>query len=105
MSGFREEYAESDDEIPRVMVGVGYNLAQTTGQAIAAAGSTEPDAVRSALDEEEFSTVIGDFSFDKYGMPEPDQLSAASAQWRDGEQVLVYPQTDEASEMQYPIDG
>lgn len=105
MSAYREKYAESETEIPRVMVGVGYNLAQTTGQAISAAGSSEPDAITGALDEEEFSTVIGEFTFDQYGMPEPGQLSAASAQWRDGEQVLVYPQTERASDLQYPIDG
>ena len=105
MSAYREKYAESENEIPRVMVGVGYNLAQTTQQALSAAGSAEPDAVRGALDEETFETVIGQFSFDQHGMPEPGQLSAASAQWRDGEQVLVYPQTEQAKDLQYPIDG
>lgn len=105
LSAYREQYAESETEIPRVMVGVGYNLAQTTGQALTAAGSSEPDAIRSALDEETFGTVIGEFSFDQYGMPKPGQLSAASAQWRAGEQVLVYPQTDRAKDLQYPIDG
>ncbi|WP_313696299.1 amino acid ABC transporter substrate-binding protein [Halorarum halobium] len=104
LSAYQERFAESEDEIPRVMVGVGYNLAQTTGQALGAAGSSEPDAVRSALDEEEFNTVIGEFSFDQYGMPEEGQLAAASAQWQGGEQRLVFPQTDQASEMRYPIE-
>ena len=105
LSAYQERFAESEDEIPRVMVGVGYNLAQTTLQALQAAESAEPDAVRTALDEEEFNTVIGDFSFDQYGMPQEGQLAAASAQWQDGEQRLVFPQTEQSSEMQYPLGG
>jgi len=102
---FLSTYADRNDgEKPRVMVGVGYNLAQTTGQALAAAETTDPESLRTSLDETEFSTVIGDFSFDQYGMPMEDQLSAASAQWWDGEQRLVYPQTEQAAELQYPIE-
>ncbi|WP_277541322.1 ABC transporter substrate-binding protein [Haloarcula laminariae] len=98
-------YADRNDgETPRVMVGVGYNLAQTTEQALAAAGSADPESVRTSLDETEFSTVIGEFSFDEHGMPAEGQLSAASAQWWDGQQRLVYPQTEQAAELQFPIE-
>ncbi|MGB9965595.1 amino acid ABC transporter substrate-binding protein [Halobacterium hubeiense] len=93
-----------EDDVPRVMVGVGYNLVQTARQALSGAESTEPDAIRSTLDETEFETVIGEFSFDEYGMPEPGQLSAASAQWWNGNQQLVYPQTENASELRFPIE-
>ena len=100
-----DAYAERNDgETPRVMVGVGYNLAQTTEQALAAAENADPETVRSSLDETDFQTVIGDFSFDEYGMPEQGQLSAASAQWWNGEQRLVYPQTEQAAELQFPIE-
>jgi branched-chain amino acid transport system substrate-binding protein len=90
--------------VPRVMVGVGYNLVQTAQQALSGAESTEPDAVRSTLNEAEFQTVIGEFSFDEYGMPEPGQLSAASAQWWNGDQQLVYPQTENAADLRFPIE-
>jgi len=102
---FLSTYTDRNDgDTPRVMVGVGYNLAQTTEQALAAAENTDPESVRTSLDETEFNTVIGDFSFDQYGMPKEGQLSAASAQWWDGEQRLVYPQTEQAAELQYPIE-
>jgi len=101
---YREEHGDSEDDVPRVMVGVGYNLAQTAEQAYASAESTAPEDVQSALDDTEFQTVIGDFSFDQYGMPEPEQLSAASAQWWNGQQRLVYPQTENAAALQYPIE-
>ncbi|WP_254274463.1 ABC transporter substrate-binding protein [Haloarcula marina] len=102
---FLSTYADRNDGgTPRVMVGVGYNLAQTTEQALAAAENSGPESVRAALDETEFSTVIGDFSFDQYGMPKQGQLSAASAQWWDGEQRLVYPQTEQSADLQFPIE-
>ncbi|MFB6269196.1 MAG: amino acid ABC transporter substrate-binding protein [Halobacterium sp.] len=98
-------YADQHDGgTPRVMVGVGYNLAQTAEQALAGASDTEPESVRSVLDEDEFNTVIGDFSFDQHGMPEPNQLSAASAQWWNGKQQLVYPQTENAADLKFPIE-
>ncbi|MFC6724525.1 amino acid ABC transporter substrate-binding protein [Halobium palmae] len=103
MSAYAEQAGDDQSERPRVAVGVGYNLAQTTRQALSSAESTEPDAIRSALNGETFSTVIGEFEFDEYGMPAEGQLTAASAQWQDGEQALVYPQTDGASELQYPL--
>jgi branched-chain amino acid transport system substrate-binding protein len=99
-----EAYGESYDGTPRVMVGVGYNLVQTAEQALASASEVAPDAVRSALDENEFNTVIGDFGFDEHGMPEQGQLSAASAQWWEGEQRLVYPQTENAAELKFPLE-
>jgi len=102
---FLNTYADRNDgETPRVMVGVGYNLAQTTEQALVSAENPDPESVRASLDETEFSTVIGDFGFDEYGMPIEGQLSAASAQWWDGEQRLVYPRTEQATELQHPIE-
>ncbi|MCG1003240.1 MULTISPECIES: amino acid ABC transporter substrate-binding protein [Halobacterium] len=93
-----------ENAVPRVMVGVGYNLTQTAEQALSGASSTDPADVKSSLDENDFQTVIGEFSFDQYGMPEPGQLSAASAQWWNGEQQLVYPQTENAADLQFPIE-
>ncbi|AHG05284.1 hypothetical protein HALDL1_10355 [Halobacterium sp. DL1] len=58
----------------------------------------------SPSDENEFNTVIGDFGFDEHGMPEQGQLSAASAQWWEGEQRLVYPQTENAAELKFPLE-
>jgi len=102
---FLDAYADQNDgSTPRVMVGVGYNLAQTTEQALAAADNADPETLRSSLDETSFETVIGDFAFDEYGMPEQGQLSAASAQWWDGDQRLVFPQTEQAAELQFPIE-
>ena len=105
LEAWRSEYGgESDGSVPRVMVGAGYNLTQTALQALSAAESTEPEAVRDALDSETFHTVIGDFGFDKHGMPKPGQLDAPSAQWWNGKQRLIYPRTENASELKFPIE-
>lgn len=101
LSAYSDQY---DGDTPRVMVGVGYNLVQTAEQALAGADDVAPEPVRSALDENEFQTVIGEFGFDQYGMPEEGQLSAASAQWWDGEQRLVYPQTENAADLKFPME-
>ena len=104
LEAWRSEYGgKSDRDVPRVMVGAGYNLTQTALQSLSAAESTEPDAVRSALDSETFHTVIGDFAFDKYGMPKPGQLDAPSAQWWNGKQQLVYPQNENAADLRFPV--
>ncbi len=102
---WRSEYGgESDSDVPRVMVGAGYNLTQTALQAFSSAESIEPDAVQSALDSQQFHTVIGDFEFDQHGMPKPGQLAAPSAQWWNGKQQLIFPRTENAAELKYPIE-
>ncbi|MFC6724796.1 ABC transporter substrate-binding protein [Halobium palmae] len=105
LEAWRSEYGDdSDNEVPRVMVGAGYNLTQTVEQALSAAESVESGAIRDALDSATFHTVVGVFGFDEHGMPKPGQLDAPSGQWKDGRQELIYPRTENASELRYPIE-
>ena len=81
------------------------NLTQVAEQAVAAAGSVEPEAIREALRNEEFQTVIGTFGFEDNGLPTEGQLTAPTGQWWEGAQRLAYPNTDSerALDFKYPI--
>jgi branched-chain amino acid transport system substrate-binding protein len=88
-----------------VNVGGAYNLTQVALQAVQAAGSIEADAIQSALRDETFQTVIGEFGFEDNGLPAEGDLTAPTGQWWDGAQRLAYPNTDSerALEFRYPI--
>jgi branched-chain amino acid transport system substrate-binding protein len=103
-----EAYDELDDkptEVPLAMVGASYGLTQTANQAMQAAGSAEPDAIRDALLSEEFDTVLGQFEFEDNGMPAEGEITAPIGQWWEERQRLVHPPSDSeyAMETQYPI--
>jgi branched-chain amino acid transport system substrate-binding protein len=89
---YRENYDVGSDVLPPVMVGASYNLTQVFEQAVNAAGSTDKGAVRDALRNNDFQTVVGDFGFDEYGRP--SGLVSPFGQWIDGQQHLIYPETD-----------
>lgn len=102
----RESYMsayDTENEYLPVLVGGSYNLTQTAEQAVAAAGSVTPEEVRDAMRDTEFSTVIGDFTFQENGIPEG--LTAPVGQWWDGAQRLAYPDTDaeQSLDFKYPI--
>jgi branched-chain amino acid transport system substrate-binding protein len=102
---YAEEFDLGEDELIPVAVGGSYNIAQVASQAIQAADSTDPEAIRDALRSEEFGTVIGDFSFEENGLPAEGELTAPTGQWWEGGQHLAYPDTDHerAIDFQYPI--
>ncbi|SDY08544.1 amino acid ABC transporter substrate-binding protein [Halobellus clavatus] len=96
---------DTDAQYMPVNVGGSYNLTQVAEQAVSAAGSVEPEAVRDALRNTEFETVIGTFSFEDNGLPSEGELTAPTGQWWDGAQRLVFPDTDSerALDFRYPI--
>lgn len=105
---FRETYAstyDTDGEYIAANVGGSYNLTQVAQQAVAAADSVEPEAIRDALRNEEFQTVIGTFSFEDNGLPAEGELIAPTGQWWDGAQRLAFPNTESerALDFKYPI--
>jgi branched-chain amino acid transport system substrate-binding protein len=91
LEAFRAQDGVDSGAYPSPTVGGTYNVTQTTQQAIEAAGSTEPDAVRDALLNNEFNTVIGNFEFDENGMPTEGDLTPPMGQWQDGQLKLVLP--------------
>jgi len=104
LSAFRA--MDDTDEYPSPTVGGSYNVAQTAKQAFEAAGSVEHDAVRQALSEGTFETVIGEFSFDEYGMASDGDLAPPTGQWQDGMLRLVVPadvESEASTDLTYPI--
>jgi len=104
-SAYEEEYGLEENELIRTPVGGGYNLAQTALQAVEAADSTDPGELQTVLREEEFNTVIGEFSFEDNGLPTEGELTAPTGQWWESNQHTVYPDTDGrgAMDFQHPI--
>jgi len=86
-----------------VMTGAAYNITQVAEQALKAAGSTDKSKVQAALRSQTFTSVCGKFSFDDRGIPQ--NFTAPIGQWQDGNQHLVYPQSDgkQARKLVYPI--
>jgi len=101
---YYENYDVPEDDLPSVMTGAAYNLTQVAEQAITAAGSNAKDDVREALRSTDYQTVTGEFSFDDVGRPEG--LECPMGQWIDGNQHLVYPETDGEAyrDLIYPIE-
>ncbi|MFB6354010.1 MAG: amino acid ABC transporter substrate-binding protein [Halobacteriales archaeon] len=102
---YRAQDGVSSDAIPGVVVGDAYGLTQTAEQALAAADSTEPEAIREVLRSATFETTMGTFAFDEYGMPKKGQIIAPVGQWWNGKLRLVYPESDAENYMplEYPM--
>ena len=68
-------------------------------QAIVAAGTLDPVAVKEAMDVTEFSTILGTFTFDNQVNPTyPGQVG----QWQNGEFEIVSPSDDATAEPIFP---
>ena len=91
LEAFRAQDGVDSGAYPSPTVGGTYNVTQTTKQAVEAAGSVEPDAVRDALLNNEFNTVIGNFGFDENGMAAEGDLAPPVGQWQDGQLRLILP--------------
>jgi branched-chain amino acid transport system substrate-binding protein len=76
-----------------------YATGQVLQQAIEAAGTLDPVAVKEALDTTEFNTILGTFSFENQLNPVyPGQIG----QWQNGEFEIVSPTDARTAEPIYP---
>lgn len=76
-----------------------YATGQVLQQAIEAAGTLDPVAVKEAMDTTEFDTIVGTFSFENQLNPVyPGQIG----QWQDGEFEIVSPTDDRTADPIYP---
>jgi branched-chain amino acid transport system substrate-binding protein len=76
-----------------------YASGQILQQAIEAAGTLDPVAVKEALDTTEFNTILGSFSFENQVNPVyPGQIG----QWQDGEFEIVGYTDDRTADPIYP---
>jgi len=101
---YYDSYDVSEDNLPSVMTGASYNLTQVAEQAVSAAGSNDKAAVRDALRNGSFQTVSGEFEFDDVGRPVG--LTSPMGQWIEGDQHLIYPETDSEAhrDLIFPIE-
>jgi len=76
-----------------------YATGQVLQQAIEAAGTLEPVAVKEAMDTTEFNTILGTFQFENQLNPVyPGQIG----QWQNGEFEIVSPTDDRTADPIYP---
>lgn len=76
-----------------------YSSGQILQQAIEAAGTLDPSAVRDAIAEGEFDTILGTVSFeDQFNVTYPGEVG----QWQDGEFEIVSPAENRTAEPIYP---
>ncbi|GAA0243341.1 ABC transporter substrate-binding protein [Haladaptatus pallidirubidus] len=93
-NSYSDAHNLGENELIPVAVGGSYNVAQVASQAVQAASSTSPKDIQRALRQETFKTVIGNFSFEKNGLPTEGELTAPTGQWWKGGQRLAYPKAD-----------
>ncbi|MFB6092738.1 MAG: amino acid ABC transporter substrate-binding protein [Haloquadratum sp.] len=84
----------SADAVPVNAVGAAFTVAQVAASALRAAGSLQHSAIRDALLNQQFDTVMGTFGFNDNGMPKKGEMVPAVRQWKDGKQMLVHPDPD-----------
>lgn len=76
-----------------------YSTGQVLEQAIEAAGTLDPEAVKAAMDTTEFSTILGTFTFENNFNPVyPGEVG----QWQDGEFEIVAPAENRTADPIYP---
>lgn len=76
-----------------------YATGEVLQQAIEAAGTLDPVAVKEAMDTTEFNTIVGTFTFENQFNPTyPGQIG----QWQDGEFEIISPTADRTAEPIYP---
>ncbi|MFA1610837.1 amino acid ABC transporter substrate-binding protein [Halobellus rubicundus] len=102
---YHDRQGVSGDAVPVNSVGAAFTVVQVAASALRTAGSTDPSAVRDALLNQQFDTVMGQFGFDDTGMPKEGEMVPAVRQWQDGKQMLVHPEPsgDYAMEPEYPM--
>jgi branched-chain amino acid transport system substrate-binding protein len=79
-----------------------YSVGQIMQQAIEAAGTLDPSAVRDAIAEGEFNTVLGTVTFEnQFNTYYPGQIG----QWQGGEFIIVAPEDQRQADPIYPRGG
>jgi branched-chain amino acid transport system substrate-binding protein len=95
-----DRHVEMHDQEPdRWASAACYSTGQVIQQAIEAAGTLDPVAVKEALDTTEFDTILGTFQFENQLNPVyPGQIG----QWQDGEFEIISPTTDRTADPIFP---
>jgi branched-chain amino acid transport system substrate-binding protein len=96
---FDRHVAMHDAEPDRWASAACYSTGQVLQQAIEAAGTLDPQAVKEAMDTTEFSTILGTFSFENNFNPVyPGEVG----QWQNGEFEIVAPAENRTADPIFP---
>lgn len=99
---FDRHVAMHDAEPDRWASAACYSTGQVLQQAIEAAGTLDPEAVKEAMDTTEFSTILGTFTFeDNLNPTYPGQVG----QWQDGEFEIIAYADDRTADPIFPKPG
>jgi branched-chain amino acid transport system substrate-binding protein len=96
---FDRHVAMHDAEPDRWASAACYSTGQVLQQAIEAAGTLDPQAVKEAMDTTEFSTILGTFSFENNFNP---VYPGAVGQWQNGEFEIVAPAENRTADPIFP---
>ena len=77
-----------------------YGAAQVLLDAIAAAGSTDPEKINAALAKTDKTYVVGPVKFDENHTA---KLPIVALQWQDGKTVIVWPKSAKTGEFLFPL--
>jgi branched-chain amino acid transport system substrate-binding protein len=83
---FIENYRKAFNELPTKFSAAGYNTMHILAEAIRRAGSTEPDALRKALAETDYTGIMGRYRFDAKG--QAYDFNVFLVEWKDGKSVV-----------------
>lgn len=75
VQNFITAYTDAYDQAPNSFAALGYDSMNVVKEAIEAAGSTDADAIISALGESDFDGVTGAFTFDENGDPSGKEIT------------------------------
>jgi branched-chain amino acid transport system substrate-binding protein len=83
---FIQNYQKAFKELPTKFSAAGYNTMHILADAIRRAGSTDPEALRKALAETDYTGIMGRYRFDPKG--QAYGFDVFLAEWKDGKSVM-----------------
>src|SRR3954451_13715814 len=84
---FIANYRKAFNELPTKFSAAGYNSMHILADAIRRAGSTEPEALRKALAETDYTGIMGRYRFDAKG--QAYDFNVFLTEWKDGKSVVT----------------
>jgi branched-chain amino acid transport system substrate-binding protein len=103
----RDAFEEETGQLYSQHIADTYTAAQVLLDAIAAAGSVDPEAINTAIGETDAEYVVGPIQFTEgpEGFEHAAKLPIFMLQWQDGDLEVVYPADIATAELIYPLPG
>jgi branched-chain amino acid transport system substrate-binding protein len=103
----REAFEEETGQLYSQHIADTYTAAQVLLDAIAVAGSVDPEAINTAIGETDDEYVVGPIQFTEgpEGFEHAAKLPIFMLQWQDGDLEVVYPADIATADLIYPLPG